>query len=77
MTPVIILLVATTTLLCSYVGGVDVENNAAYNRVAECMSILTHTDPTEEKLSVETVICDAFKVRARSNIQALEKPQSV
>ena len=77
MRPLIILLVATTTLLCSFVSGVDVENSAAYDRVAECMSILTHTDPTEEKLSVETVICDAFKVRAQSNTQALEKPESV
>ena len=69
MRPLIILLIANTTLLCSYVSGVDVvSDDAAYERVAECIYICTHADNTDENLPVATVICDAHKVRARSNI---------
>ena len=66
MRSLIILLVATTTLLCSFVDGVDVQDNAAFERVAECIYICTHADNADENLPVETVICDAHKVRARS-----------
>ena len=65
MRPLIILLVATTTLLCSYASGVDVEHSAAFERVAECIYICTHADNADENLPVETVICDAHKVRVR------------
>ena len=64
MRPLIILLIANTTLLCSYASGVD---DAAFERVAECIYICTHADNADEDLPVETVICDAHKVRARSN----------
>ena len=64
MRPLIILLV----LLCSYVSGVDADNNAAYERVAECIYICTHADSADGNLPVTTVICDAHKVRAWSKI---------
>ena len=67
MRPLIILLVAATTLLCSFVSGVDVEHGAAFERVAECIYICTHADNADENLPVETVICDAHKVRTQLN----------
>ena len=66
MRPLIIFLAATTSLLCSSVSGVDVRHSAAFERVAECIYICTHADNADENLPVETVICDAHKVRARS-----------
>jgi len=62
-----ILLIANITLLCAFVSGVDAVENAAFERVAECIYICTHADNANEDLPVETVICDAHKVRARSN----------
>lgn len=61
MHPLITLLVAITTLLCSFVSGVDAEHGAAFERVAECIYICTHADSADENLPVETVICDAHK----------------
>ena len=71
MRPLIILLITCTTLPC-YVNGVDVEQRA-YHRVLECIYICTHADDSEGKLPVATVICDAHKVRARSNFLGSSK----
>ena len=67
MRPLIILLAATTSLLCSFVSGVDVRHSAAFERVAECIYICTHADNADENLPVTTVICDAHKVRVQLN----------
>jgi len=61
MRPLIILLIANTTLLCSYVSGVDADDDAAFERVAECIYICTHADNADKNLPVATVICDAHK----------------
>ena len=68
MRPLITFLVAATTLLFSFASGVDVEHSAAFERVAECIYICTHADNADENLPVERVICDAHKVRARSDL---------
>ncbi len=62
MRPLVILLIVYTTLISSYVSGVDVKHHAAYDRVVECISLATHAHRPEEHLSVVTEICDAFKV---------------
>lgn len=69
MRPLIILLITYTTMLCSFVSGIEVKHSEAFDRVAECIYICTHADNTEENLSVAEVICDAHKVGARSNLQ--------
>ena len=64
MRPLIILLITYTTMLCSFVSGIEVKHSEAFDRVAECIYICTHADNTEENLSVAEVICDAHKVGA-------------
>ena len=55
-------------MLCSFVSGIEVKHSEAFGRVAECIYICTHADNTEENISVDEVICDAHKVRTRSNL---------
>ncbi|KAL9987988.1 hypothetical protein ACROYT_G002379 [Oculina patagonica] len=61
MRPLMILLIAYTTLTSSYVSAADVEHPAAYDRVVECISLGTHADRPDEHPPVATAICHAFK----------------
>ena len=62
MRPSIIVLIVSTTLMCSSVGGLGEKHRAAYERVAECISIGTHINLPDEHPSVKTAICDTYKV---------------
>ena len=62
MRPSIIVLIASTTLMCSSVGRLGEKDRAAYERVAECISVGTHINLPDEHPPVKTAICNTYKV---------------
>ncbi|KAL9987978.1 hypothetical protein ACROYT_G002365 [Oculina patagonica] len=74
MRPLMILLIVYTTLISSYVSGVDVKHYAAYDKVVQCISLATHAHRPEEHLSVVTEICDGFKAMYRCLVKPFDSP---
>ena len=62
MHPLIIAIIAYSTLMRSYVSGLDEEHRAAHVRVAECISLGTYANVPEEHPTTATFMCDALKV---------------
>ena len=65
MHPLIIVLIAYSTLMCSHVSGLTGEHRAAYDRVAECIRLGTSANIPEEHPTVAILMCDALKVRVK------------
>lgn len=60
-------IIAYSILMCPHASGLDEKNYAAYERVADCVSLGTHADLPEEHLPAKTAVCDAFKVWIKSS----------
>jgi len=62
MHPFFISIIIGAALRFSSVNGIDIDHQAAYDRVTQCISKGMHTHQSGHNLPFETAICDSFKV---------------
>ena len=61
-------MIVYAALSCSCATGIDMEHQAAYDRVIGCMSEATNSKRLGQDLNWKNVICAAFKVRVKLSV---------